>query len=120
MYINRIQKNSGFEFTPANWKRMLLGALILASKVWEDQAVWVVDFLPLFNATTTKDFNYLEKQILALLSFDVSLKASEYSTVYFDLRAQSNSATEHFRELKPLDKEGADKLEVKKKFINLN
>lgn len=113
VYINRIQKASGFEFTPANWRRMLLAAMILASKVWEDQAVWNVDFIPLFNAATARDFAHLEKQMLALLAFDVSLKASEYSKIYFDIRAQSNTATEHFKELNPLDKEGAEKLELK-------
>lgn len=113
VYINRIQASAGFKFTPYNWKRMVLSALVLASKVWEDQAVWVVDFLPLFNASSSKDFGQLEKQMLALLSFDVSFKASEYSAVYFDLRAQSNTVTEHFKELQPLDKDSAEKLELK-------
>lgn len=114
-YINRIKNTSGFTFFPHYWRRMLLAALILASKVWEDQAVWIVDFIDLFPATTTHDLALLEKKMLALLAFDVSLKASEYGKIYFDLRAQSSSTAEHFKELKPLDKEGIEKLENRSK-----
>jgi hypothetical protein len=80
--------------------------------VWEDQAVWNVDFIDLFPSTTPHDLGQLEKKMLALLKFDVSLKASEYGKIYFDIRAQSNTTTEHFKELKPLDKEGVQRLEV--------
>lgn len=114
-YINRIQKKEDFKFYPHNWRRMLLASLMLASKVWEDQAVWLVDFIDLFPLATPRDLNLLEKKILALLNFDVSLKASEYSKIYFDIRAQSDSTTEHFKELKPLDKEGIERLEIRSK-----
>jgi hypothetical protein len=46
--------------------------------VWEDQAVWNVDFLELFPLATPNDLGQLEKKLLSLLGFDVSLKASEY------------------------------------------
>lgn len=113
-YIERIQKTSGFHLFPYNWRRTLLSALILASKVWEDQAVWNVDFIELFPLATPGDLAQIEKKILALLGFDVSLKASEYAQIYFDLRAQAaNHCTEeHFLELKPLSKGGEEKLEV--------
>lgn len=82
--------------------------------MWEDQAVWNIDFIELFPLTTPSDLGQLEKKILALLGFDVSLKASEYAKIYFDLRAQAaNHCTEeHFIELMPLNKDAEDKLEI--------
>eukprot|EP00124_Ichthyophonus_hoferi_P004112 Ihof_evm4s415 gene=Ihof_evmTU4s415 len=36
VYITRLH-NAGLVLQPANWKRVILGAVILASKVWDDQ-----------------------------------------------------------------------------------
>jgi len=111
-YVDRVIAG-GFKMYPFNWKRIILAALILASKVWEDQAVWNVDFLELFPLATPNDLGQLEKKILSLLSFDVSLSASDYARIYFDLRAQSTATEEHFLELKPLNKDGESSLELK-------
>jgi hypothetical protein len=114
-YLKRIESTSKFVLSTFTWRRAILECLILASKVWEDQAVWVVDFIDLFPLTTAHDLNLLEKKMLSLLGFDVSLKASDYAKIYFDLRAQSKSTGEHFLELRPLDKEGEVKLEQRTK-----
>jgi len=111
-YIERIIQN-GFKLYPFNYKRIILAALILASKVWEDQAVWNVDFLELFPLATPNDLGQLEKKLLFLLSFDVSLSASHYARIYFDLRANSTATEENFTELKPLNKDGEATLELK-------
>jgi len=108
-YLQRIMENSAFKVYTFNWRRIILASLILASKVWEDQAVWNVDFIDMFPSTTPYDLGQMEKKLLSMLSFDVSLKASQYAHIYFDLRANSE---DHFRELKPLDKEGQDRLEL--------
>jgi len=122
-YMERIEKNSRFHLFPYNWRRTLLSALILASKVWEDQAVWNIDFIELFPLTTPSDLGQLEKKILALLGFDVSLKASEYAKIYFDIRAKSANHCaadeEHFLELKPLNKDGESKLELQSQQFTL-
>jgi len=111
-YVERIL-TAGLKLYPFNWKRAILASLILASKVWEDQAVWNVDFLELFPLATPNDLGQLEKKILSLLSFDVSLNASDYARIYFDLRAKSSATEEHFLELKPLNKDGEATLELK-------
>jgi len=111
-YIERIMK-AGFKLYPFNYKRIILSALILASKVWEDQAVWNVDFLEIFPLATPNDLGQLEKKLLSMLQFDVSLKASDYARIYFDLRAQSPATEDHFVELKPLTKDGEATLELK-------
>jgi len=114
-YLKRVMEVSTFKLYPFNWRRMILECLILASKVWEDQAVWNVDFLDLFPLANTKDLGKLEKKVLSLLSFDVSLKRGDYAKTYFDLRAQSKESGKNAEELKPLDKDGEDRLEARSK-----
>lgn len=108
-YIERMMGNSHVRLRPNTWRRIVLGALILASKVWEDQAVWNVDFLAVFPAVTVKDLGRLEAKYLNLLHFSVGLKASTYAKYYFELRKHFVSEQEF--PLQPLDKEGQRHLE---------
>lgn len=117
-YLIRAQSLSTLRLYPHNWKRFLLSCLILASKVWEDQAVWNVDFVDQFPNTSPSDLGKLEKLLLSLLNFDVSLNASQYAKTYFDVRAQARVTGEHFCDLdgklvKPLDKAGQERLETR-------
>jgi len=109
-YIERMIALTGLTLDPINWRRIVLSALILASKVWEDQSVWNVDFLPVFDNLTATDLNKLERQFLALLQYNVSLTASLYAKYYFELRTFSKVDSTHFP-LQPLDKLNAKRLE---------
>jgi len=109
-YIERIIALTGLTMDPTNWRRIVLSALILASKVWEDQSVWNVDFLPVFDNLNAQDLNKLERQFLALLQYNVSLTASLYAKYYFELRTMSKQDVDHFP-LQPLDKLSAKRLE---------
>jgi len=46
--------------------------------VWEEQAVWNVDFLNVFPTANVNDLNKLESFFLELISYNVSLTGSEY------------------------------------------
>jgi hypothetical protein len=109
-YVDRLQALTGISIVTSTWRRISLGCLILASKVWEDQAVWNVDFLNVFPNLTVKDLNALEREVLNGLQFNVALKASVYAKYYFELRALSERDSQHFP-LEPLNKEGQDRLE---------
>jgi len=111
-YIERLIDLSGLTLHGSNWKRVALSALILASKVWEEQAVWNVDFLAVFPGASVKDLAKLEKAVLNFLQFNVCLKAGEYAKYYFELRSLANliEKSSHFQ-LEPLSKVEAERLE---------
>lgn len=109
-YIERIIQMTGLTLDASNWKRVVLSTLILASKVWEDLAVWNVDFCSVFPHVTAKDLAELEKVLLRLLQFNVTLKSSDYTKYYFELRGFAERDSRNFP-LKPLDKAAAQKLE---------
>ena len=55
IYLERTILHSDITFSTSNWARWLLGAAIMTSKVWEDQAVWNVDFCQLFPNLDVSD-----------------------------------------------------------------
>jgi len=38
-----------------NWTRILLGGVLLASKVWDDHAIWNADFCQIFPIAAVED-----------------------------------------------------------------
>ena len=97
--------------TAQNWRRVVLSSLILGCKVrrrvvhctklslnnismqvWEDEAVWNSDFEALFPELDNKTLSTLEKQLLLLLGYHVTMKASEYANYFFQMKSMSPTA----------------------------
>eukprot|EP00121_Abeoforma_whisleri_P002216 Awhi_evm1s1986 len=64
----------------------MLGSVLLASKVWDDQAVWNSDYCTVLPDVPVESMNELERKVLLLLYYNVSVSPSEYARHYFDLR----------------------------------
>jgi len=110
-YIDQLIHKTGILITSVNWRRLLLCALMIADKVWEEDIVcnsdYITDSYPLL---TVDDLNTMERHFLSLLEFKLQLKSSVYAEYYFALR--SISGLECFPS-RPLDKKSAKLLEIK-------
>ncbi|RMC18456.1 hypothetical protein DUI87_04345 [Hirundo rustica rustica] len=111
VYLERLLTYAEIDICPSNWKRIVLGAILLASKVWDDQAVWNVDYCQILKDITVEDMNEMERHFLELLQFNINVPASVYAKYYFDLRSLADDNNLSFL-LEPLSKERAQKLEV--------
>jgi len=116
-YVDRLLTLSGMWLLPCNWRRVVLGAIILASKIWEEMAVWNVDYQKVFPLVRTSDLAMLEKEYLTVLQFTVTLKASVYAKYYYELRSLSEKGPDHFP-VKPLDESGLKKLEERSRGLD--
>jgi len=113
VYIERLIAVAGVPILCTSWRPILLAALILAQKVWDDRSLHNVDFSMFCPMFTLKEINHLEKKFLELIEYDVSVSTSLYASYYFQLRTlcqRENSGQEPA--LKPMDMETAQKLEA--------
>ncbi|XP_046543764.1 cyclin-Y-like protein 1 [Haliotis rubra] len=111
VYLERLLTYAEIEVSPATSRRIVLGAILLASKVWDDQAVWNVDFCQILKDVAVEDMNELERQFLELLQFNINVPSSVYAKYYFDLRSLADAHDLVFP-LEPLSKDRALKLEA--------
>ncbi|XP_016052201.1 PREDICTED: cyclin-Y-like protein 1 isoform X3 [Miniopterus natalensis] len=111
VYLERLLTYAEIDICPTNWKRIVLGAVLLASKVWDDQAVWNVDYCQILKDITVEDMNEMEKHFLELLQFNINVPASVYAKYYFDLRSLADDNDLPFV-FAPLSRERAQNLEA--------
>jgi hypothetical protein len=111
VYLERLLTYAEIDISPGSWKRITLGAILLSSKVWDDQAVWNVDYCQILKDLTVEDMNELERQFLELLQFNINVPSSVYAKYFFDLRTLAE-ANDLAYPAEPLSKERAQKLEA--------
>jgi len=116
VYINRCIQYTDLAVHATNWKRVLLGGILMASKVWDDQAVWNVDYCSILPKIEVEDMNELERVLLEMLQFNINVDSSVYTKYYFELRSMAAAANRPFP-LEPISTEQASKLEATSKHV---
>eukprot|EP00045_Choanoeca_perplexa_P005276 m.44613 g.44613 ORF g.44613 m.44613 type:complete len:328 (-) comp13034_c0_seq1:24-1007(-) len=111
VYVNRVIAYTGLTLQACNWKRLLLGAILMASKVWDDHAVWNVDFCTILPRIKVEEMNELERLFLEMLDFNIDVDSSVYAKYYFELRELAEKYDKPFP-LDLLDRNTALKLEA--------
>lgn len=111
IYLERLLTYVELDVSAANWKRIVLGAILLASKVMDDQAIWNIDYCQILKDLTIEDMNELERQFLEMLQFNINVPSSVYAKYYFDLRTLAEANDLSFPS-EPLSKDRAQKLEA--------
>jgi len=111
VYIERLIKYAEVDIAPGSWKRITLMSILLASKVWDDQAVWNVDYCQILKDLTVEDVNELEREFLHLLQFNTNVPQSVFVKYFFDLRTLAE-ANDLSYPPEPLTKDRAQKLEA--------
>ena len=78
IYIERLIFNTGLLLTSRNWRRILLTAMIISSKVWDDSSFENDHFSQVFANLGVNEINTLERIFLELINYKVYVKQSEY------------------------------------------
>ena len=86
IYLERIVKKTGILINFANWKRLTLISLILASKIWDDDSLENVHFPQVMSDITLKEISGIEAVFLRLIDFDLVIRGTEYAKYYFILK----------------------------------
>jgi hypothetical protein len=86
IYLERLMFKARVSLHGLNCFRAVLGSVMLASKVWDDQAVWNVDFKSIMSDLKLRSLNYLERWWLHKIGFDVSVKRAVFANYWFEVR----------------------------------
>lgn len=86
LYIERLCSTTKHALVIANWQPILLSAMVVAQKVWDDRCLSNADFSVIAASYSLKDVNELEAKFLEKMQYNVSITASLYASYYFELR----------------------------------
>lgn len=116
IYINRLIAFSGMPLSHTNWRPIILCALLVSQKVWDDRYLSNSDFAYIYPFFTTEEINNLEHLFLEQLNYSVTVKGALYAKYYFELRSLFTDNAANFP-IQPLDREKAAELEGRSEWI---
>lgn len=92
IYVERLMEKGNVPLTAQTWRPVLMCALLLAHKVWQDHACWNIEFTQVYPQFSLNAINRLEKRFLERINWQLSIKQSLYAQYYFALRSVTEKA----------------------------
>ena len=87
VYIERLFVHAGVPPLKSNWRPVVLTALVLAAKVWDDTGSSNAEFADASGtAYAVGDVNAMEQRFLHLIEYNVAISRQLYTRIYFELR----------------------------------
>jgi hypothetical protein len=120
--ISRLQGSKSMSLNLNNWDKVILCAMLVAQKIWDDVPLANVDFPTLWNTAfhgaeegklNLQDINRMEKLFLELLHYDVHVTRATYTQFYFELHSLQSSATVDQPMIPQLSEDNAQALEAR-------
>ena len=87
IYLERFMFNTGLLLTSRNWRRITFTAMIIASKIWDDDSFENNHFAQVFTHLKIGEINLLERTYLELINYKVYVKCSEYFKYFFIIKS---------------------------------
>lgn len=87
IYLERLIFNTGLLLTSRNWRRITFTAMIIASKIWDDDSFENNHFAQVFTHLKIGEINLLERTYLELINYKVYVKCSEYFKYFFIIKS---------------------------------
>ena len=102
IYIERLIFNTGLLLNSRNWRRILLTAMIIASKIWDDNSFENSHFSQVFANLGVGEINTLERIFLELINYKVYVKQSEYFRYLLMLKINALKYSYNGRQIIPV------------------
>ena len=102
IYIERLTFNTGLLLTSRNWRRILLTAMIVSSKIWDDNSYENDQFSKVFTNLGVSEINSLERIFLELINYKVYVKQSEYFRYLLIIKTISQTYNYDGRQIIPV------------------
>jgi len=87
IYVERLMERANVPLMTKTWRPIVLCALLLASKVWQDLSSWNVEFEQVYPRFKLESINQLEHTYLAQIKWDLYISSQQYAKYYFALRS---------------------------------
>jgi hypothetical protein len=86
IYIERLLEKNIYFINSFNWRLLIFVALIVASKIWDDESFENDNFSQAFIKYTTSEINHFECIFLKCIDYNLYVKCSDYAKYYYILR----------------------------------
>ena len=111
IYLERFIFNTGVLLTSRNWRRMLFIALIIASKIWDDNSFENKHFAQIFSTLKVGEINLLEGVFMNLINYNVFVSQKEYFEYLFMIKSLALKYNYNGRNIIPVSIEGSLRLQ---------